>query len=383
MSLIEDLYIFKDAVFDFLDEKAGLIILVFGSGGELLKANRFAGEQMKEQAGQAFFSDIFLDFKGNLNLEELASDPGREHLLHLDCAPGSPQSFLFHFYRSDGKILAIGRQDLTEVPVLRRQMLEMTSQMSNLNRELQKNNVELARLNDLKNQFVGMAAHDMRNPIGQILICCEFLLDEENQTLGNEEIELLGIIRSTSRFMLGLIDDLLDLTLIEAGKLHLDKELTDLVGLIRRNVELNSMLAAKRNITIQLDGVQLIPRLMIDPAKIEQVLNNLTSNAMKYSPDGGKIRIAYFSTEKDVIISVSDQGPGVPPEEISQIFRPFSRSKVEPAAKEKSTGLGLAISSRIIMGHKGRIWVESNQGKGAAFYFSLPLERPNTAKSPE
>ncbi|MFH1137068.1 MAG: HAMP domain-containing sensor histidine kinase [Pseudomonadota bacterium] len=359
----------------FLLDKAQLVLLAFDLEGRLRLANAFARDLWGGDARKATFGEIFVDFNGALSLAELAAAPEGDHLLHLDCSPLPPQAFIFTVFPRDDEIILIGQHDYAETSNLRGQLFRLTSQMSNLNRELQKKNSELNRLNDLKNQFIGMAAHDMRNPLGQIMICCEFLMENEKQVLGEEDAQLLDIIRTTSRFMLGLIDDLLDLSAIEAGKLNLNLEPVDFPALLKRNVDLNSLLAAKRNIRIKLHGYQSAPEMMIDAAKMEQVLNNLFSNAIKYSPAGGEILAAFFVTDQDLIVSVADQGPGIPAEDIPKIFQPFSRATVAPVAEEKSTGLGLAISQRIILGHRGRLWVENRPAGGTIFFFSLPMEK--------
>mgnify|MGYP003456848650 FL=1 len=116
--------------------------------------------------------------------------------------------------------------------------------------------------------------------------------------------------------------------------------------------------------------------MQADATKIEQVLNNLVSNAVKYSHAGTAVRVSVGAVGKEIVVAVRDQGQGIPGAELSKLFQPFSRTSVKSTAGEKSTGLGLAITHKIVEGHGGRIWVDSRQGEGSTFSFSLPLSPP-------
>ncbi|HVG22244.1 MAG TPA: HAMP domain-containing sensor histidine kinase [Blastocatellia bacterium] len=261
------------------------------------------------------------------------------------------------------------------------ELSRLNNELVTAQRELAKKNAELGRLNDQKNQLLGMAAHDLRNPLSAILTLSEFLLDQKLHVTGDEQEEFIRRIRSSSEFMLRLVNDLLDISKIEAGRLDLDLEATDLRAIIEDNVALNRILADKRQVRLSLVQDEDIPRLMLDPAKIEQVLNNLIVNAIKFSPSGGAVEVRLNKGENDVTISVSDQGPGIPEEEFHKLFNPFEKTSAKSASKEKGTGLGLAIVKKIVSGHQGKIRVESQVGKGSTFHVTLPLtlSRPSLA----
>ena len=240
--------------------------------------------------------------------------------------------------------------------------------------ELKRRNEELEKLNEQKNQFLGMAAHDLRSPLGLILAYSNFLSEQTSSMLNESQAKFLSVIQLSSKFMLGLINDLLDISKIESGKLQLNLEKMDLLLLIKRNVELNNFLANKKQIAISLKCDKTIPEIIIDSAKVEQVFNNLISNAIKYSYPSTKVEINIEKTDHDVIISVIDQGQGIPTEELGKLFEPFEKTSVRATGGEKSTGLGLAIVKKIIEGHQGKIWTESEVGKGSKFHFTLPLK---------
>lgn len=238
-------------------------------------------------------------------------------------------------------------------------------------RALAKANFELEQLNALKNQFLGMAAHDLRSPLGAILTYSDFLIDEAGAALTQEQQQFLAIIQSSSNYMLTLVNDLLDVAIIESGKLQLELAPTNMLLLVRNVVTVQRVLAVKKDIAIELLESP-IPTLLVDALKIEQVMYNLLGNAMKFSPPHTKITVIIEHYPGEVHILVSDQGSGIPDNERGKLFNLFGKTSVRSTAGEKSSGLGLAIAKRIIEGHGGRIWVEDCViGKGATFVVSL------------
>lgn len=269
---------------------------------------------------------------------------------------------------------------------------ESNRQLLQMHEELAAKNAELVRLNEEKNRFVGMAAHDLRNPLGVILGYSDFMLmtqrrGEPSSLLREGGVEIIEMIRSSSKFMLSLINDLLDVSMIELGKLNLDRKSTDLVQLVESNVALNMVLAGQKSMKLVVESDESVPRVDVDVHKLEQVLNNLISNAIHYAPPGTTIRVRVESATApegadggggEVIVSVRDEGPGIAPEDIGKLFRPFGRARTVSTGGERSTGLGLAIAQRIVEGHGGRIWVESVVTKGATFFVALPVsQRPD------
>lgn len=253
------------------------------------------------------------------------------------------------------------------------ELSRLNNQLVNLQRELAKKNQQLQQLNDQKNQFLGMVSHDLRNPLSVIMMYSEFLLDDVAAQMSAEQRGFLSIIYSSSEFMLNMVNELLDIAKIESGKLTLDLAPTDLCDLVRQNVALNSALGARKQITIELACDEGLAPLLIDGAKIEQVLNNLLGNAVKFSYPGSRVLVSVRRMEGHVCVSVQDFGQGIPSDELSKLFKPFTRTSVKSTGGEKSTGLGLAIARRIVEGHEGRIWAESQVGEGTIFSFLLPL----------
>jgi signal transduction histidine kinase len=238
-------------------------------------------------------------------------------------------------------------------------------------KEYDEQNQLLKDLNEQKNEFLGMAAHDIRNPIGVIQGFSELL---EEQSDGNLK-EYASMISKESSKMLQLLNDLLDISKIEAGKLDLKTKKTNYIALVKHTVKINNFIAQKKNIKIVCDFETTNQILEIDEGKIEQVLNNLFSNATKYSYPNSKITVKIFRKDNQVVTQVIDQGQGIPEKEIEGIFNPFKKTSVHPTGSESSHGLGLAIVKKIIEGHHGNVGVTSKIGEGSVFYFTLPVEQ--------
>ena len=252
------------------------------------------------------------------------------------------------------------------------ELSRLNNELVTLQRELTKKNIELRRLNDDKNRFLGIAAHDLRHPLGVIQSFSEFLIDEASSVLNAEQQRFLSVIRSSSEFMMQLVNDLLDVAVIESGKLNLELRKINIIPLVESNIALSRVLAGKKNIRMVFNPSQESIPVIIDSSKIEQVLNNFVGNAIKFSHPGTSITVSVSTDQGEVVVAVRDEGQGIPALELDNLFKPFTKTSVRGTAGEKSTGLGLAICRRIIEGHGGRIWVESEEGKGSIFYFALP-----------
>ncbi len=254
------------------------------------------------------------------------------------------------------------------------ELSRLNNELVNMQRELHKKNHELDELNKLKNVFLGMAAHDLRNPLGIIISYSEFLIDEIGDTISSDHNEFLKIIKRSSEFMLELIDSLLDVSAIESGNVEINLNRVEITGFVKDNVEKNKVLAAKKNIKINCEYKTEEIWLEIDESKITQVLNNLISNAIKYSYPGSQIWIETNIKNNFFEFKIRDEGKGIEEKYFDKIFKPFGKVSGSGTAGEKSTGLGLVIVKRIVEGHGGRIWFESEFGKGSVFYFNLPLK---------
>jgi two-component system, OmpR family, sensor kinase len=249
----------------------------------------------------------------------------------------------------------------------------VNNELANAQRQMAKQNVELARLNEQKNQFIGMAAHDLRNPLSVILNFSQYMLRDESTPLAPQQREFVALIERNSKFMLNLIHDILSLSRIESGRLQLDLQPVDLAALVAANVNLNRVLAEKKKIRLVFKAEDDLPPMRLDAAKIEQVMNNLISNALKFSFPNRTVEVSVTRAADAARIAVKDEGQGIPTAELDKIFKPFEKTSVKSTDGEQSTGLGLAIASRIVEGHDGHIEVESESGRGSTFTVMLPI----------
>ena len=263
-----------------------------------------------------------------------------------------------------------------EVGQLDRQFHEMAGQLTVARQQLESRNEELARMNVEKSHFMGMAAHDLRNPLFAVLTWTEVLL--RTKGMPERERTMLERIRTSLRAMKNLISDFLDLSVIESGELRLRLAQVNLAAIARDCAETIHLLAEQKQIRLQCEAAEAI-EATVDGEKIGQVITNFLSNAVKYSPAGATIELTVSRAEGTARVSVKDHGNGIAPEEMARLFMPFSRTSTLPTAGESSTGLGLAISRKIVEGHGGRIWAESDVGDGSRFSFEVPLTPPPRA----
>jgi signal transduction histidine kinase len=237
---------------------------------------------------------------------------------------------------------------------------------------------EIINLNKVKNNFIGIAAHDLRNPISVIRDCSILLDDNPGNFSEQQKKRFIDIIKRSSVFMLSLINDLLDLSRIEAGKLSLNRKPCDYSVLMEEVISYNEFLAAKKKVDINLIRENRIPDVILDKEKISQVLNNIIGNAIKYTYSDTAITVSIRNDGKNVLTNIVDQGPGLTEEDARNIFKEFYKgsAKMTGQSEHESTGLGLAIAKKIVEGHGGRIWIQNTAGNGASFYFSIPLAPP-------
>jgi PAS domain S-box-containing protein len=240
------------------------------------------------------------------------------------------------------------------------------------NLELAARNKEVERANQLKSGFLSSMSHELRTPLHTISGFAELLIEEMKGPLNESQKRFVEHIQKDSRHLLELINEILDLSKIEAGRLELHLEPFDSCEVIKDTLAGLHHLASNKAITVSED---LNPVwINADRLRFKEVLYNLISNAIKFTPDGGSITVSSKERAEEAFFSVSDTGIGIPPSEQSTIFEEFSQLGPTSRGVREGTGLGLAITKRLIELHNGRIWVESQPGLGSAFYFVLPSD---------
>ncbi len=242
--------------------------------------------------------------------------------------------------------------------------------------QLKQANLELERASRHKSVFLANMSHELRTPLNAILGFSELLLDEAPDSFDQATRKnFLEQINSSGKHLLGLINDILDLSKVEAGQMDLRPQrmrVDEVAGQVLSTVE---PLAGQKGIQLTADVAPEL-ELVADPGKVKQMLLNLVSNAIKFTPDGGQVTVAARARDGVVELRVSDTGIGIAPEDIGKLFEEFQQLDSGPGRQHQGTGLGLALTRRFAELHGGRIEVESEVGKGSTFIVVLPAEQP-------
>jgi len=242
--------------------------------------------------------------------------------------------------------------------------------------KLTNRNLELEILNAEKNRILGIAAHDLRNPISVALSYSELLLENEtDEPLSKDQRDCVNNIRKSAENTLDLLDSLLQITRMDNHSVHVNMSPFDFVLVVNEVINSQTVFCKRKKQTIQY--ITKMPEIIVnaDKSQIIQVLTNLISNAIKYSYYGGEIKVIVGITDdmKFVYADIIDFGMGINPEEQKNVFVPFSKTMNVPTGGEKSSGLGLSIAKRIIEIHGGNMYFVSETGKGSTFSFRIPL----------
>jgi PAS domain S-box-containing protein len=230
----------------------------------------------------------------------------------------------------------------------------------------------LKELDQMKNDFVHTVSHDLRSPLTALLGYAELI--ERIGPLNEQQHEFLQRIQTSVQHITTLVNDLLDLGRLEAG-FDTRRESVQIGSVLKYTLDTFENQARAKKIALSSDTGSDLPPLRANPIRIRQMLDNLVGNAIKYTPSGGKVDVHAGLMDDQIILRVSDNGPGIPPGEQSRIFDKFFRATNVPDGVQGS-GLGLAIVKSIVESHRGRIWVESNLGQGTSFFVVLPTYAP-------
>jgi PAS domain S-box-containing protein len=268
-----------------------------------------------------------------------------------------------------------------KIRVLNQSLERRSRELAAANQELSLRNEEVERANRLKSEFLASMSHELRTPLNTILGFSELLSEETAGTLTEKQRRFLTHIQRDARHLLELINEVLDLSKIEAGRLELQLEKFPLAVAMAEVLTSIRPLAAAKSISLDshLD-TQLI--LEADRLRFKEILYNLLSNAIKFTPSGGRVWVESSMVERSVCILVGDTGIGIAPEDQQPIFESFRQASATTKGVREGTGLGLAITKRLVEQHGGRIWVESEPGKGSRFFFTLRLSELEEQRKP-
>lgn len=275
----------------------------------------------------------------------------------------------------------LGGVDYITKPIRREEVLSrvkthvqlsfLKKRQENRIQELEFQNRKLGKLDEIKTRFLGTAMHDLRNPLSSISGFSELFLRGDESYTEDEKKELARLINQSSNYLLGLVHDLLDFSVLESGRLCLNLSSGNLNPLLLQQIQMNQVSAYQKNISIT-NSLEKVPDTIFDPNRMGQVMDNLISNAVKFSQPGTSVQVGLTSNDESLEFYVKDEGPGIPKEDRCRLFTEFPRINVYPTSGEKSTGLGLSIVQKIVDAHSGAVHVDSEEGQGTTFYVELP-----------
>ncbi|HEX8170277.1 MAG TPA: HAMP domain-containing sensor histidine kinase [Thermoanaerobaculia bacterium] len=250
------------------------------------------------------------------------------------------------------------------------ELARVNNELVTAQRELARTVAELQRLNGFKDELLGMAAHDLRNPLHANNAFITFLLQDSGQ-LSDDNLVLLERMRTNGAYMLRLVEDTLDFAAIQSGRVRLRVEETAIDRVVTSVLETMRIVAERKHVAIRASIADDLPRLRLDALKLSQAVQNLVANAVQYSSEGAAVDVRVFRDDAGITIEVEDRGPGIPPEELPNLFKAFTRLSTSTSQRERSVGLGLAITRRLVEAHGGTIDVTSKVGKGSLFRIRL------------
>jgi len=233
---------------------------------------------------------------------------------------------------------------------------------------------ELKRLNTVKSDFIATLSHELKNPLINVSASIDLLLGQPQAVLNEEEKKFLLVARNNIERLMRLIDDLLDISRLESGKMTMRRDRIDISGLIKGVADSFKAAFEKKHINFRMKLPSGEKTIWGDADRLEQVLDNLVGNAVKFAPEHGKVSITLEEAGTNIRLIISDNGPGIPREDIPKIFDKFSSLSIHKDNIRKSAGLGLSITKDIVGMHKGSIWVESEVGNGSNFFVVLPKD---------
>ena len=247
-------------------------------------------------------------------------------------------------------------------------------QNARLFREIEEKGRELETASRHKSQFLAGVSHELRTPLNAIIGFSEVLLDTSLDVSPDKRSRFLTHIFNSGKHLLGLINDILDLSKVEAGRMELEIASAAISDVLDAAESTMRTLVVKKAIDLRVESNGRIPLVPMDAARISQVVLNLVGNAVKFTPEGGQVWLRADASDQFVRVEVGDTGPGIPVADHERIFLEFEQARIGSAkSKPEGTGLGLALAKKLVEMHGGKIWVESEAGKGSRFYFTIPI----------
>lgn len=274
------------------------------------------------------------------------------------------------------KVVREAREQQLELKQVQEDLIQANRELARLSERLKVAHQAAEEARQAKEQFVANVSHELRTPLNMIIGFTEMIMQTPRiygEAVPPALLADIAAIRRNSQHLAKLVNDVLDLSQIEAGRMALTKEWTTIPEIVDEAVSAVRALFESKGLTLETELAADLPAVFCDSTRIRQVLLNLLSNAGRFTERGG-VRVRAWSTDGEVFVSVSDTGPGIPPEAQAKLFEPFSQLDNPLRRRHGGSGLGLSISRRFVEMHRGRMWVESQVGVGTTITFSLPVD---------
>jgi signal transduction histidine kinase len=353
----------------------------------------FLDVQMPEESGLSLLPQMLRDFPESVVVmmtaygsEQVAAEALRGGADDYIAKPIDLQRLRELLERNlDKQRLRAERQSLVaRLKDSNRYLMRQHAALRRADEEILQVNRQLEQSSRYKSEFLANMSHELRTPLNAILGFSEILLDVTMNLTGGERTEFLRNIHSSGQHLLGLINDILDLAKIEAGKMDLHAEDMPVAAALQEVTAILEPMARQQGLQLRTVGAAEARVIKADRSKFKQVLYNLLSNAVKFTPAPGTITVTVKDSAEQLTVSVEDTGIGMKPEDLPKLFREFEQIDGSYTRHYQGTGLGLALCRRFVEMHGGRIWAESQFGKGSIFTFTIPRElRPAPEAPPE
>jgi len=370
--VVDDEKAIRDFLYQALTRLGGFVVELAENGEEALK-------KIEQEDFDLVLTDMKMPKMDGLQLISEIAKFKPETLMVLLTGHGTIESTLEAMKRGASDYLP-KPINLDEMLMRLRKVLEERQRFISLKdyaAELERANQELKKIDEMKSEFVSVASHELRTPLAAIKNAVQLMLQGRTGEINENQAKFLSMAERNINRLTGILNSLLDLSRIESGNIRLKFEELDLRGPIEFILSSLKPQADARSIQFKMDIPEELPLVYGDRDKLEQILTNLVGNAIKFTPEGGEISVSAkpFEEEGMVAISVRDSGLGIPADQLDKIFEKFHQVEDSLRRSITGTGLGLAITKGLVEAQQGKIWVESEVGKGSTFTFTLPMSQ--------
>jgi signal transduction histidine kinase/GGDEF domain-containing protein len=371
--VVDDEKAIRDFLYQALTRLGGFVVELAENGEEALK-------KIEKEDFDLVLTDLKMPTMDGLQLISEIAKFKPETLMVLLTGHGTIESALEAMKRGASDYLP-KPINLDEMLMRLRKVLEERQRFISLKdyaAELEKANQELKKIDEMKSEFVSVASHELRTPLAAIKNAVQLMLQGKTGEINENQTKFLSMAERNINRLTSILNSLLDLSRIESGKIGLKFEELDLRGSIEFILSSLKPQTNGKSIQFKMEIQEELPSVYGDREKLEQILTNLVGNATKFTPEGGEISVSAKPSEEEeamVAISVRDSGIGIPEDQLDKVFEKFHQVEDSLRRSITGTGLGLAITKGLVEAQHGKIWVESELGKGSTFTFTLPMSK--------